>query len=366
MSILDDWFGGGSGSSTTTVDSFERLPEPFKRLLTAQANTGTRMTRDVEEARNAYSDPDRAVAPLNSVERAGLDRVVNDSRRISRMEGDAAAAGRTARNIAGGMRGITAGAGLDEGMDLVRGAAPTGAQGAIDAMGGVDVDAYTRGYEDPYVDQVVGTTLESMSRESERRKMLEDSRAAAIGGTTNSRRAVADMLENEMTAREMAKTEGALRSDAFKYARDMGLKRGDFELGRQGDIFNSTLDLSESETKRGDALARLGLDNADMLIDRDTAAGGLMVDAGDLLGRTSALTSARGLAEGAYMQTFGEKARGLDQARIDAPRDALSWQAAILGDIDTPENRTSTTSTSGGNSWAQLAGGALAAYGAFS
>lgn len=295
MSWLSDFLGDSGTTSSTDVNAFDSLPQEFKDLLIAQANAGKNSTQDIETLRNAFEDPDRAIAPLNSVEQAGLNRV----------EGDSAAA---------------AGIG-DQGVGALDQIDPT-----VAAMRGVDVDAFVPGYENPYIDDVVGTTLARMDEDLARRQLLEESRAAQIGGTTNSRRAVAQAVDTQLTEREKAAAEAAMRSEGFWGARDRALARGEFEVGRQQGV--------------GDMLTS-------QATGYETAAGG---------------RSARGIAEGGYLQTYGEKLRGIDQARIDAPKDALTWQAGVTGDIDMPESRTQTVSNSGGNNWGQMAGGALAAY----
>ena len=81
-----------------------------------------------------------------------------------------------------------------------------------------------RDYEDPYLEDVVGTTLAGMDRQAARERLAREGRAAAVGGTSNTRAAVADALAGQLHGMNRAEMEAKLRSDAKRYGDEMTME----------------------------------------------------------------------------------------------------------------------------------------------
>jgi len=95
-----------------------------------------------------------------------------------------------------------------------------------DRSQGVSQDALSRldgGFEDIYTDDVVNTTLAGMQRQADRDRLLRDSQAAAVGGTSNTRAAVGNAVADNLSGMSMAEMEAKLRSDATRFGAEMGL-----------------------------------------------------------------------------------------------------------------------------------------------
>jgi len=405
MGLFDGLFGGGVTQSSTT-NPYKNMPQHIKDMLEAQAKATTGATNDASAVRKKLANPNLAVAPLNGVEQAGLNSFVDAQTGVN----DLARRGALALNQVGALtnrvseqypgRQVRRGANMADrtyanainmtdrasvapGMAAARGAAG-GVTGDIGDIRGIDVSGYEQDYENPYLNDVVDTTLARFDEDLARRLLANERGAAALGGTTNSRRAVADAVDQQLTTREKGTAEAGLRSDAFDTSRRLALERGGFETSRanaagslgldQAGVFGD-LALNEGSFQldranqygqigadRGRTAAELALDAARFNVARDSAAGQMGLDRGRALTDMANARSARALTEGSYLQGFGEKLRGLDQARLDAPKDAMSWFSSVTTSPNAPTSTSNQVTNSGGNSWAQALGAGLGAY----
>jgi hypothetical protein len=137
-----------------------------------------------------------------------------------------------------------------------------------------------RDYESDYTDSVVDTTLAGMQRQADRDALARDSANAAIGGTSNTRQAVADALAGQLTGMNMAEVEAKLRDEGFRFGTEMGFE-----------------------------------------------------DA-DLASKLSGQELSQGLQLGGAIGGIGEDYMNVDQEKLDAPKDALSWLSAMFGSTD--------------------------------
>lgn len=169
-------------------------------------------------------------------------------------------------NNAGGL--ITTGTGYatdDTLSDQAAGAASdrTASLQALEAAG-FDIDALRDKYQSGYTNDVVDTTLAGMTRAADRERLRRESQNAGIGGTSNTRMAVADAMAQELTGEAMGRTEAQLRDDAFTRAMEGAFGEAGLELERAG-----TLDqLGRTELDRAgvfDKLAQTGLDRGSLL-----------------------------------------------------------------------------------------------------
>lgn len=113
-----------------------------------------------------------------------------------------------------------------------------GASGAVDYIGKAEAELSGDRYRDPYLENVVETTLAGIERDADRAQVARGASEASIGGLSGTRAAVADMLAQEMTGRLTSETEAQLRSDAERFAAEMGLNAGQFLSGIGGQYFD--------------------------------------------------------------------------------------------------------------------------------
>jgi hypothetical protein len=174
------------------------------------------------------------------------------------------------------------------------------------------------GYEDKYTDDVVDTTLAGMQRQAQREALAREGRAAAVGGTSNTRAAVGQAVADQLTGMNMGEMEAKLRSDALRFGTD-----ANFEETRQ--------------------LADLAGLNTDL-----------------------------GLKIGGAQGLYGEKERELLQQQEDeernAKKDSLSWLGGLFQGTQGSQAPTSSTQTSTQpkpSTFSQILGAGATVAGAF-
>ena len=254
-------FKSGSSTQKTKVDTFKGLPKFLKEQLAAESGIRMDILEDaIAEADRLGSDP-REILQQRGYEVAALDNVM---------------------------------AGIDQ-QELI------GDQ-ALDAAG-FDTGELRQGYENEYTDDVVDTTLANMDRKQARDLMLADSRAAAIGGTSNTRASVEQAMLKSMGNMDRAEMEAKLRSGAFDTAAGLGLEEANTELARSG------------------------------LLD-DLATSGFTRD----------------VAGADWLKGYGEEGRVLDQAQKDADRsatsEALTWLSSIFSGAQGTQTNQNSSITS--------------------
>ncbi len=173
-------------------------------------------------------------------------------------------------------------------------------------------------YESAYTDDVVDTTLAGMERERQRQRLIEDSRAAAVGGTSNTRAAVSQAVGDTLSGMNMAQMEGQLRDQGHRFGSEMGLK----------------------EAQLADSMA------------------------------TSEL--ARGGVLGSAQSGYGELERSLSQQQMDAQRnagqEAYSWLGNLFAGTNGqkgPHATTQTTTQPGQSGFSSILGAASSLGGMF-
>jgi hypothetical protein len=280
---------------------------------------------------------------------------------------------------------------------------------AIDAPSMADTDAMRAKYEDQYTGNVVDTTLAGMSREAQRAQLARDAKNAAIGGTSNSRSAVADAVAGQLSGMNMAQMEAKLRSDAFNTAagfgldeanmtnqfgldsaefranqeelrRKYGLDVAEFDLAneqaRSGyDIDRAASSLAEEEARAKNSLALAGfsLDEAMAQAAQGNTAAQLALEKAGLAGRINESSYSGRVDNAGRLAGLGETARELAQKRIDSayygPMEAGSWLSDVYSGSRTrdsaPYNYSSTSETESEDpdepsKWQQFVSGAAA------
>lgn len=173
-------------------------------------------------------------------------------------------------------------------------------------------------YESEYTDDVVDTTLAGMERQRQRDRLREDAAAAATGGTSNTRAAVAQAVGDNLSGMNMAEMEAKIRDDAFRFGSEMGLAEGQFANQMAND----------------------------------------------------SITRALGL--GGSIGAIGEAGRSLAQAQLDANRgsgqEALSWLGNLYAGTNTghgPTGGTQTQTTPGPSTFSQILGVGTTLLGGF-
>ena len=245
-------------TTTSTTDPWETMPDWLKRAYETDAGRREDLLDQGEEM------GPRDIEGINSTEQGAFDEFLRSMAQSNAMGDDAAA----------GLAGV----------DL-EGILPEG------------------GYEDQYVGDVVDTTLAGMQRQADRDSLARQSQGAAVGGTSNTRGAVADAVSGQLTNMNMGEMEAKLRSQGLQWG-----------AGMEQD------------------LAQLGLNKAGMDMERF----GMM----DNFANTSMDRSLAGYGIG---QGFGEKERGLDQMEADADREQIGWLADLMAGTSSMKGPTGST-----------------------
>jgi len=268
-----------TGKTTQNLrdDPWAVLPPQVKQnIIAASGASADAVAQAVREADRLGKDP-RDILGMGQNERAALDQVLSTTAEAEGL-GDQAAAGL-----------------MDEyGTEFGRG-----------------------GFEDIYTEDVVDAGLADMQRQAQRDQLERDARAAAVGGTTNTRAAVADAVAQGETSRAMA--------DFAANQRRAGL-----EWGTNAEFQLSDLDQQDRRLE----LERLGMMDQFATSDMN-----------------------RGLASADWQKEYGAEERALSQEELDERRTAkqqsITWLTQMLGQ-GTNKNATlgggtttGTTSTTG-------------------
>jgi hypothetical protein len=143
---------------------------------------------------------------------------------------------------------------------------------------------------------VVATTLAGMQRQADRDRLAREGQAAAVGGLSNTRAAVADAVAGQLTGMNMAEMEAKLRSEGLRWGQEQ--------------------DLAET--------------------DLANQIGGQMFD--------------RGVTTSGALGSIAEQERALEQAQLDANReggkDALSWLSSLFSGTQYDKGPVGSTQTS--------------------
>lgn len=398
-----------------TRDYYANMPQWQRDQLMGDAAFESEYRDAMSNVANQAADNPRQIAGLDARETGALTRQ-NDA-------ATALANGTQANQNA--LNGTKVASGLGTIMD------PRGLQGSMTASGfqkvaGPDprfnaiaaptmanTDAMRAKYESGYTDDVVNTTMAGMDREAQRAQLQRDARGAAIGGTSNSRSAVADAVSGQLTGMNKAQMEAQLRDKAFNTAAQYGLQESDMtnQFGLDRASFSADqeaarraygLDVSgfalEQEGMRSDnqlALADQDLQRKRAMAENQLALAGFDLDtamAQAAQGNTAAQLALQkaGLSQdmlndvyGARTDTakaqagLGAEQRDINQQRIDSRyyggMEAGSWLADVYSGTRTrdaaPYNVSSSGTTNDGkkeaSKWQQFAAGAAAGLSSF-
>ena len=134
-------------------------------------------------------------------------------------------------------------------------------QGMLPLLQGMTPEQRAK-FEDPYTESVINSTIRNMEEQNTRQRMMDEARAAAVGGTTGSRRAVADILRERELTRAVGDYANKARSEAFRWATDTGMKdlQQQYEMGsglagKMMDYAGTTDRLASSLTGRTGTIA---------------------------------------------------------------------------------------------------------------
>lgn len=232
--------------------------------------------------------------------------------------------------------------GQQEALDKIRGASdnlvdwkgtagPAGDLGAVDKAGDwqtvqgpdgtfkptdgsqlVDYDAMRGKYENQYTGAVVDTTLAGMTRDEQRAQLARDAKNAAVGGTSNSRSAVADAVAGNLSGMSKAQMEAKLRSDAFNTAAGFGLQEGEQTQKFYDSDANFRAGQASEEREYGLDLANFGLDQ-----EQKRMAAALQAQGMSLQEAVARATQGNTAADFAAEQAAREREYGLDRAGLD-------------------------------------------------
>lgn len=237
-------------------------------------------------------------------------------------------------------------------------------------MGSADYDAFRTGYENPYTQNVVDTTLRSMQHQADVEQAQRAASEAAVGGISSTRMAVADATAEALNGMNMAQMEAALRSEGFNTASNLGLQQQQMQMG----IANSGFGEQEAESRLNMDLAgaNFGLQEDYSRLMADLAAAGYDLSSAYLDDQTKAALEQMGLTQtgATWDATTGEQQRLINDANAEAQRtaaqDALTWESQIFNSsrgIQAPVGTTQTSTTPGPSPFNQAVGAATSAAG---
>ena len=287
--------GGGSKTTTTTVDPWKNMPGWMKEAYQKDAAFREGMLDEGKAISDEMRENPREILGPSDLETGALDELMRGQSEADRLSG-----------IAEGTLGLEGESGIDPG-------------------------GYKDRYMSEYTDDVVDTTLAGMDRQAQRDQLARDSRAAAVGGTSNTRAAVGDAVAKNLSGMSMAEMEAKLRDEATRFGTDAGFKEADF----REDQFQSGLDFDMGQSD----------------LARDLA--------GDEVSRSGIV--------GAGMSGLGELERILGQQGIDTEfsndKDALSWLGGLFsgtGGSKGPTGRTETSEQPRPSTFSQILGAGTA------
>jgi hypothetical protein len=363
---MGDFFKKGEKKTTQDV------PEWLKEQFQTDFEQGQQLYGEARGIANDLINNPREILGPDALEREGLDSVLagieTGEMKLGEME-----------RLLGLSEGQLAGMGdtvdqakdtLTEGYDESRAALddlgiPRDALTAMLGDTDMSMDDIRASYENAFTDDVVDTTLAGMDRKQQQELARLAAEGAAVGGTTNTRGAVADAVLTNLHNMDRAKTEAGLRSDAFNTAAEFGLQEADLRRILAGDL--SDLSFEEQAALQGLADGEAGglLDIAGAEGSIADRLSGLGSDYGKMGGMYADLGNQRGMAQAG----FGELSRNLQQQQMDetrtAGKQAYSWLSDIYGKTRGQKANATETTQETASPFQQALGTAVAAAGAF-
>lgn len=270
-------------STDITRDYYANMPDWQREQLIGDAAFESEFRDAMSAVANRAADQPRRIAGMTDAE----------GRAMREATGAANTATRSMNQLRAGLGGV----GVDQDLGDIRGPRamergqgagnfrdiqdPTRRFNAIDAPEAAelgDIDQFTDQYRSQYTGDVVDTTLAGMRRQADRERLRREAQAAAIGGTSNTRTAVADAVAQQLTGMNMAQTEAELRDRAFNTAAGLGLDRGQLDLSRADMQNRFGLDVADFEAGQEAERRQYGLDLADFGLAEEQARSGFNLD----------------------------------------------------------------------------------------
>jgi hypothetical protein len=376
MSIFDDLFAPSSVKTTTEVDPYANMPSWQKDYYKG----------DVARTEHMLSDADKIAANLakNPEQISGLSEQEKAANAGLQYQADG-----SIKNINKGISGL--GEAYGE-ADQMLGAASAGVGGALDTANGQmetagqygqdwdtyeqqlaaagDFDAIRGTYEDPYLNDVVDTTLAGMDYQAQVEQANRAAQESAVGGISSTRAAVADATAEALNGMNRAQMEASLRSEGFNTAAQFGLDQS----AQMESLAQTGFSEQDAESRLGMDLATTGFglqdDYSRLMADLAAAEAGLGSDylADQIAGGNAQMGIEQTAAQ--WGATTGEQARLLKDAQAEAKRtakqDATTWNSQIFNTtrgVQAPVGTTQTSTAPGPSPFNQVVGAATTAAG---
>lgn len=368
----------GSKTTTTVNDPFANMPDWLRDEYQANVEQGNELFEQGQDL-----GPKEHLG-MNESEIAAFDQFVGGADASNALGAEAQGimsglSGGDATDFLSGVMDQNPTGGFDHGYDATDFTGASGYEAGTSYTGDrlTDMIGGGRDFMSEYTDDVVDTTLAGMTRQDQRDQLARDARGAAVGGTSNTRGAVADAVAGNLSNMSKAQMEAQLRDQAHQFGTNAqmqaaGLLDASDQFGA-GQLDASNLSAAElalqeagmgeesNQFLSGQNLEQQGMENANtqwltellgdanqfgMNFDMDRAQG-LDAMAGSQLNRSGSIFD--------IMNAFGEKERGIDQANEDAGRDQVNWLTSLLQGTNT----TGTAPTGGTQSATEPGNSAL-------
>jgi len=243
-------------------------------------------------------------------------------------------------------------------------------------------------FELDYTNNVVDSTLANMDRQAQRDALVREGQAAATGGISNTRAAVADAVSGNLHNMSRAQTEAELRDSAQRFGTESLFTQAgmldesdqhkaiqDLEAGRMTDDaqrFLAELNLDEQQMAEASRQFGLNFDQGMMDMSQGVMERGADFDrsGAELYDQFADSGLRRGMSIFDLENAWGEKQRGLDQAQADAPRSQLDWLTGLMSGTQgtvqgAPTGNTQTETTQGNSALQNVLGIGSSLAGAF-
>jgi hypothetical protein len=238
-------------------------------------------------------------------------------------------------------------------------------------QGAGDFDAIRESYENPWTDNVVGTTLDSMRHQAAVEQAKRAASESAVGGIGSTRMGVADATAEALNGMNMAQIEAMLRSEGFNTAADLGLRQS-AEMRQQAQLGFTEQDM-ESRLGMDLADSRFGLQEDYSRLMSDLAAAGYDLSSDYFDDMLSGSKAQLGIAEtgATWLANTGAEQRGIDDANAEAKRlaesEGLTWEANVFNgtrNIQAPVGGTTTNTQPTPSTFQQILGAGATVAGA--
>lgn len=364
-------------TSTTVVDPYASMPAWLQGYLSESVGNLSASDKRGELLRQMYSDPEMLIRPFAGQE--GLDYITGAAEAGMGMAGAGADAAREASGRAVSTMEGAAGIGrsaLDDVIATLRGQgtfdtsgardrlralgdaglgstdfAMGGMTGAADRLGGIstdlgqafdttatrdaltgmDIEGRQNRYEQDYVDQIVNPVMSRMREDEALRLAQLEGANAAIGGSSNTRLAVAGARLSDEAMRSRAQTEAELRQRSLREAQDLGLREADLV----GNLTQAAGQLGLSESELNAAIARqageLGISREQAIANIFNQVGNLGLAGTELAGNMEKIAAELGLSESEAARLLqGDVARNIE-SQFGMSKDLATAQAGQAG-----------------------------------